>query len=129
MFGAKLTVFYDGGCPLCKREIGFYQRQRGAELIQWLNIADNNPEPVDELLPQGLSRCQAMARFHVMDSSGVLLSGGDAFVEVWRLLPRFRLLAVVFSLPVMRGCVNWGYEVLLRMRPAMQKGVFWVFGE
>ena len=129
MFGAKLTVFYDGGCPLCKREIGFYQRQRGAALIEWLNVADNNPEPVDVLLPQGLSRCQAMARFHVMDSSGVLLSGGDAFVEVWRLLPRFRLLAVVFSLPVMRWCVNWGYEVLLRMRPAMQKGVFWVFGE
>jgi hypothetical protein len=28
---ATVTVFYDGACPLCATEIGFYQRRRGAE--------------------------------------------------------------------------------------------------
>ena len=27
---APLTIFYDGGCPLCAREIAFYRRRAGA---------------------------------------------------------------------------------------------------
>ena len=31
-----LTVFYDGACPLCDREISFYKRRRGAEGVRWI---------------------------------------------------------------------------------------------
>ena len=31
-----LTVFYDGACPLCNREISFYKRQRGFVRLNWL---------------------------------------------------------------------------------------------
>jgi len=29
----RLTVYYDGACPVCSREMGFYQRQAGADDI------------------------------------------------------------------------------------------------
>jgi len=29
-----LIIYYDGGCPVCTREIGFYQRRRGAEHVR-----------------------------------------------------------------------------------------------
>lgn len=29
------TVFYDGSCPLCSREIAHYRRLRGAESLKW----------------------------------------------------------------------------------------------
>ena len=27
----RLTVYYDGACPVCSSEMGFYQRQDGAD--------------------------------------------------------------------------------------------------
>ena len=32
----KLTVFYDGSCPLCTREIAFYRHKDGADQIREL---------------------------------------------------------------------------------------------
>ena len=36
---AAVTVFYDGACPLCATEIGFYQRRRGAERVAWVDAS------------------------------------------------------------------------------------------
>ena len=32
-------VFFDGACPLCAREIEFYQKQEGASRIAWVDGA------------------------------------------------------------------------------------------
>jgi len=36
---APLTVFYDGACPLCRREIAFYQRLDRAQRLVWRDVA------------------------------------------------------------------------------------------
>ncbi len=33
---ASCTVYYDGTCPLCRREIAFYRRCAGATSIVWV---------------------------------------------------------------------------------------------
>lgn len=48
----KPIVYYDGGCPVCRREIGFYQTCPGAEHIAWQDISQA-PELVAADLTRG----------------------------------------------------------------------------
>ncbi len=64
-----------------------------------------------------LSQKDAMARFHVLTSDGKLLSGAKAFVEVWQGLPRWRLLAKVFSFPGLTALLELVYRIFLLLRP------------
>jgi len=34
----KPVVFYDGGCPLCRREIAHYRRIDGDRQLCWIDI-------------------------------------------------------------------------------------------
>ncbi len=112
-----LTVFYDGGCPLCRREIDFYRRRRGAAQINWLDISGL---PEGEVAP-GLSRCAAMARFHVLLPDGHWLSGGPAFAAVWRALPAFRPLGWLFGFRATGWLADRAYAGFLRLRPRLQR--------
>ena len=68
----QLQVFYDGSCPLCTREIAFYQRREGADVICWVDVSANKAPEVSP----GLSKDQALSRFHVKTEDGTLVSGG-----------------------------------------------------
>ena len=72
-----LTVYFDGSCPLCRAEIGHYRKQRGAETIAFVDVSD-----ADVPLACGIDRDAAMARFHVRESDGRLLSGAEAFTRI-----------------------------------------------
>ncbi|MBK1726462.1 thiol-disulfide oxidoreductase DCC family protein [Halorhodospira neutriphila] len=85
---ARPVVFYDGNCPICRREIAGYQRLDKAGAIEWRNLHD--PGALDG---SGLSWDQAMQRFHCRDEHGVLRGGVDAFTVVWSHLPYWHLLA------------------------------------
>ena len=107
---ASLTVLFDGGCPLCSREIGHYQKLKSLIPIHWVDITQD-----DALLKQvGVKREDAMAEFHVLDDAGNLHKGADGFVVVWQALPYFHWLAsfcqTLHLLPLMR----WGYARFAR---------------
>lgn len=36
------TVYYDGACPLCQREISFYRQRKGAEAVRWVDVAQDD---------------------------------------------------------------------------------------
>lgn len=105
-------VFYDGGCPLCRREIAHYQRVDRDGLIQWLDIQQSK----DELQANGLTWDKAMRRMHVRDSDGRMVSGADAFAVLWRHLPRYRFLARVVSLPGVHWVSEQVYSAFARRR-------------
>lgn len=112
---ACLTVFFDGGCPLCRREIGFYRARRGADRIAWVDIDASDEE---EVAP-GLSRCDAMARFHVQDADGRFISGARAFIALWRTLPAFRPLGLILSVPPLPWISERAYRRFLWLRPRL----------
>lgn len=79
------TVYFDGDCPVCAREIEMYRRQPGAGTVQWVNVAQCEATA----LGAGLTRAAAMARLHVRRADGNLVSGARAFTELWSALPRW----------------------------------------
>ena len=112
----QLTVFYDGGCPLCRREIGFYMRQTGASRIAWLDISRSGETD----LPSGLSRCNALKRFHVQDENGKVVSGARAFAKLWITLDSFRWVGrLAGSAPVV-WAMEGVYRLFLISRPVLQ---------
>ena len=100
----QIITFYDGGCPLCRREIEHYRRLDHAHVVRWIDI-----DAGDTGLQQfGITREVAMKRFHVMDQSGEMQTGAAAFVALWSVLPGYRWLAGLIRtlrlVPVLERC-------------------------
>jgi predicted DCC family thiol-disulfide oxidoreductase YuxK len=111
-----LTVLYDGACPLCRREIGIYRGLQSSTPVCFADVSD-----VTQPLPPGTTREQLLARFHVRDGSGRLLSGAEAFLALWSTLPGWRWLARLGRVPGAAWVMERAYRVFLRVRPAMQR--------
>lgn len=115
---ARPLVLFDGACPMCSREIAHYRRLRGAEAVEWLDIAAGDaPEQVD-----GVSKAEAMARFHVRDIAGRWHSGAYGFVELWTHLPGYRWLARLLRLTRTTALLDRAYVQFARWRLARQHG-------
>lgn len=114
-----VTVFYDGACPLCRREIGLYRSSDGADAIAWVDVA------ADEACGRmpGLTRRDALARFHVRNADGDLVSGAAAFATLWLALPRWRWLGWIVMRPGIRHVAELLYRAFLVIRPAIQRRV------
>ena len=108
------TMYYDGGCPLCRREVAHYRRLDSDGRVRWLDLS----EDPSELQDLGVSLPEAMARLHVRDRSGRLVSGAWAFAAVWDELPYYRWLArlirALHLLPVLdvayRRFADWRFR-------------------
>ena len=114
MNSAAQTVFFDGACPICRREIAFYQKRDGAEAIDWIDIAHETTDPV----APGLSRAEALGRFHVRTRAGEIISGAAAFAAVWRAFPALKWLGIIGAWPGIRHGLEVGYRILLKARAA-----------
>jgi predicted DCC family thiol-disulfide oxidoreductase YuxK len=113
------TVFYDGACPLCAKEIAFYQRRKGADRLSWIDVSG---APGPHVAP-GLTRDQALARFHVRTADGTLVSGGPAFAALWAALPGFRHLGKLFQTAPFVPLLEAIYRIFLRIRPRLQSAL------
>ena len=110
-----LTIYYDGSCPLCRREIGLYRGLSSTVRLNWVDVSAGSS------LGEGLSCKAAMRRFHVRDQSGRLLSGGAAFSRLWRALPGWRVLGWCFACPPMSWGLELAYRAFLPLRPGLQR--------
>jgi len=110
-------VFFDGSCPVCRREISFYRRQRGATDLSWIDVSQS----VDAEIIPGLSRQRALSRFHVIDETGVLRSGGEAFAALWLHLPGLSWLGRLCRLPPLAWMLEQSYRLFLKARPHSQR--------
>ena len=112
-----LSVYFDGSCPLCQREIAFYRRCNGAEAISWIDASQS----AEWQIAPGLTKSDALSRFHVRTEEGELLSGAAGFSRVWLALPRFRWLGVVGQIGPIAWLMERAYRGLLVIRPTLQR--------
>ena len=109
----KLLVWYDGACPLCRREIALMRRldRRGA--IQFIDVSGASPAtcPID--------RDALLARFHASEE-GRMLSGAAAFAAMWRAIPLLRPIGLLARAPLVLSVLETCYRGFLRLRPSLQ---------
>jgi predicted DCC family thiol-disulfide oxidoreductase YuxK len=115
MTEAKLTVWHDGACPLCQREIALMRRLDRRGVITFIDAAD--PEqagacPLDPAL--------MLARFHA-EEDGRLHSGAAAFAAMWRAIPLLRPLGLAARNRFVLGLLERLYVRFLRLRPRLQR--------
>lgn len=72
------TLFYDGSCPLCSREIQHLSQRKRASL-SLVNIHTMT----EANAPGNISKAQLMARLHLRLANGQWLTGLDATVAAW----------------------------------------------
>lgn len=109
----ELTVWHDGACPLCRREIALMRRLDRAGAIRFVDATDG-----DTVCP--LDRADLLARFHARED-GVMLSGAAAFAAMWRAIPLLRPLGLAARRPWVLALLERTYLAFLRFRPRLQR--------
>ncbi|MFC3581973.1 thiol-disulfide oxidoreductase DCC family protein [Sphingomonas hylomeconis] len=109
-----LTVWYDGGCPLCRREIAGMRRLDRAGRIDFVDLASGESSscPVD--------RAALLARFHAREGDR-MLSGAAAFGAMWRAIPLLRPLGLLARNRLVLAGLEQAYRGFLRLRPRLQR--------
>lgn len=106
-----LTLFYDGLCPLCRREIAVLSRYNQPKVLHLVDIHSDefathyphiNKEAADRLL-------------HAEQNDGSLLIGLDANLAVWRAVNKHRWLQLL-KLPIIHFFANVAYRLFAKYR-------------
>lgn len=115
---SEVTVWHDGGCPLCQREIALIRRLDRAGAITFVDVSDPDTTcPVD--------REAALARLRVREN-GEVMSGAAAFAAMWRAVPLLRPLGIVARSGVVLTVLERAYRLFLQARPALQTAARWL---
>ena len=110
------TVYFDGSCALCRAEIAHYRKRDTSAKIAFVDVS----EPESEM-GSDLTREQAMARLHLRYSDGNLVTGANAFVAIWGLLPAWRWAARIARLPGVTPLLERLYRLFLPARPTLSR--------
>lgn len=121
----KLTLFYDGACPLCQAEILFLSGRNQADLLGFVDINSTAYDP----LKVGVSCEEALAAMYGQYADGTLIHGVTVFPEAYRRadLPT---LAWIFSRKSMQPILKMGYRFFANNRHAISRvfgpGALWL---
>jgi len=114
---APLTLLYDGGCPLCLREVRMLRGrdQRLHPQAPRLVFVDIDAPDYDPKAHGGISYREAMGRIHGLCSDGTVLRDVAVFREAYRLVGLGCLYAPT-AWPPLRPVVDGVYGLWARWR-------------
>ena len=119
----KLTIFFDGGCPLCKREVDFLQSKNQKGSLRFIDI---NTSDFSSDLKYGITYKQAMDRIHAMKSDGSVIKDIKVFQEAYSLIGLGWIYAPT-KLPILDKFIEfiyglWAkYRLKITFRPSIEK--------
>lgn len=111
---SRVTVWFDGACPLCQREISLMRKLDRKDAIHFIDVAENGDPncPID----QG----KLLERFHAREN-GTILDGAAAFGAMWRAIPALRPLGLIARNGLVLRVLERLYVWHLRVRPRLQR--------
>ena len=101
-----MKVYFNNSCKICKSEIDLYKKEK-IDGIDWIDITNNEQAEKET----SKNDKQLLRRLHVKDDEKVL-EGAEAFLFVWKKIPRYRFLYKFFKLPIIFTIFNYGYEII-----------------
>lgn len=114
----KITVYYDGACPVCVKDRQTYEKLAGGDDggVCWYDISGRD----EELRELGIDPLKALTELHVRDEEGRVLAELDAYILLMGRVPRLKALAWLLGLPVIKPALGRLYRwmVLRRLRRA-----------
>ena len=103
----RFQVFYDGDCPLCKREIDWLRKRDKQQQIAFIDIAsDQFPEQ-----DYGKSFKELMSEIHGRQPDGQWITGVEVFRRLYA-AAGFRRSVWVSKLPVVRHGLHLGLSLI-----------------
>ena len=106
-----LQLFYDGACPLCRREVAWIRKldRRSQIMLTDISAGEFQPAAFD------CSREQLMSKMHARLPDGQWVTGMEAFRRIYAAIG-FRWLIPVTRLPVISHLLEAGYRLFARHR-------------
>ena len=102
----NMKVYFNNSCKICRSEINLYKKEK-IEDIDWVDITNN------ELAEKETNKNdkQLLRRLHVKDNDKVL-EGAEAFLLVWKKIPKYKFLYKFFKIPIIFTIFDYGYEII-----------------
>ena len=97
--------YFNESCKICRTDINHYKKMN--QSIKWVDVI-NNKKAINETQ---LSSKQLIRRLHIIENNRIY-SGINAFLIIWREIPRYRLIAKLISLPIIYHICWLVYELL-----------------
>jgi predicted DCC family thiol-disulfide oxidoreductase YuxK len=109
---AELTILFDGGCPLCLREVRFLEQRdrRRHPAAPRLAFVDIDAAGYDAAAHGGISYRDAMGRIHALAAGGEVLRDVEVFRRAYELIGLGWLYAPT-AWPVLAPLVNALYAL------------------
>jgi predicted DCC family thiol-disulfide oxidoreductase YuxK len=108
----QIRVLFDGGCPLCAREIRFIERLDGGRgRIDFEDISKPSFDPA----AYGLDAVQVMERMHGVLPDGSVVEGLEVFRRAYAVVGLGWLLAPT-RWPLLRDISETGYRIFAKNR-------------
>ena len=101
-----MKVYFNNSCKICQSEINLYKKEKNVD-IDWVDITDNTSAE-KETSKNGK---ELLRRLHVKDENRII-EGAEAFLYVWKKIPKYRFLYKFFKLPVIFQIFNFTYEII-----------------
>mgnify|MGYP001412925069 CR=1 FL=1 len=101
-----MKVFFNNSCKICKAEIDLYKKEKIQE-IDWIDITNNDLAKKETLK----SSKELLRRLHVKEGERIL-QGAEAFLILWKTIPKYKFLYNFFKLPIIFNLFSFGYEII-----------------
>ena len=101
-----MKVYFNNSCKICRAEINLYKKENIKE-IDWIDVTNNSVAQKET----SRNDKELLRRLHVIEENRVI-EGAEAFLFVWKKIPKYKFLYSFFKHPIVFTLFKFGYEIV-----------------
>ena len=109
----EFEVFFDGECPLCKREIAWLEKKDKHERIRFTDLSEESFDP--SRVGRSLDELMRSIHGRVLSGERDLVTGVEVFRQIYGRLG-FSWIVAVTRWPIVRHFFDFAYFVFAKLR-------------